>query len=186
VLQSLAPVQQRLRDDGRLIVLVALAAMLTSAILAWLAAGLLLRPLQRLRHGAAKLRPGDSDDQRLPDPGGQQEVTELTATLNAMLERLQRSMQATRRFTADAGHELRSPLASLGIDLETLRHNPDLPTHRRAEMLDAMSDEHARIAATPKHFRCAARPTSPRSPSRPLAPPSAVIPAFGTASSPRR
>lgn len=63
-----------------------------------------------------------------------------------MLERLQRSMRATRRFTADAGHELRSPLASLGIDLETLRHNPDLPPGRRAEMLDAMSNEHARIA----------------------------------------
>lgn len=146
VLQSLTPVQQRLQDNGRLIALVALAAMLSSAILAWQAAGLLLRPLERLRHGASKLRPGDSGDQRLSDPGGQQEVTELTATLNSMLERLQRSMRATRRFTADAGHELRSPLASLGIDLETLRHNPDLPPSRRAQMLDAMSYEHARIA----------------------------------------
>jgi two-component system sensor histidine kinase PrrB len=147
VLQSLTPVQQRLRETTRLIALVALAASLASALLAWLAAGLLLRPLERLRHGASRLRPGDSGDQRLPEPGGQQEVAELTATLNAMLERLQLSLHATRRFTADAGHELRSPLASLGMDLETLRRNPDLPAPQRAEMLDAMTHEHARLAA---------------------------------------
>jgi two-component system sensor histidine kinase PrrB len=142
VLQNLAPVEQRLGDNRRLIAVVAVAATLLVGLAAWLIVGLVLRPLERLRHAAATIRPGD---ERLPEVGGQQEITELSATLDAMLARLQVSMQATQRFTADAGHELRTPLTGLGMDLETLRRNPGLPRERRAEILDAMSHEHARI-----------------------------------------
>jgi two-component system sensor histidine kinase PrrB len=145
VLQSLEPVEQRLHDNWRLVAIVAAAATLCGAFATWLIAGLLLRPLERLRQGASTIRAGPETHEQLPEVGGQREVAELSATLNDMLERLQTSMQATRRFTADAGHEIRSPLAGLGMDLETLRRNPDLSPTRRAEMLDAMSREHARI-----------------------------------------
>jgi signal transduction histidine kinase len=145
VLQSLAPVEQRLRDNGRVVAVVALGATVLTALGAWLVAGLLLRPLQRLRHGAAAIRGSSEVDQRLPAVQRPQEVAELSATLNGMLERLQVSMLATRRFTADAGHELRSPLTGLGMDLETLRRNPQLSPAERAETLAAMDLQHRRI-----------------------------------------
>jgi len=59
-----------------------------------------------------------------------------------MLERLQaaaaereRAHEATRRFVADAGHELRTPLATMGANLETLARNPGLPERQRRDML---------------------------------------------------
>jgi signal transduction histidine kinase len=76
-----------------------------------------------------------------------QEVADLSATLNGMLERLQTSMLSTRRFTADASHELRTPLTSLGMGLETLRRNPELPADQRDESLAAMAVEHHRMVA---------------------------------------
>lgn len=147
ILQSLAPVQERLDDNTRLIALVGLAATLLAATGAWLVAGLLLRPLQRLRQGAQAIQPGLERDRQLPAVARPLEIAELSATLNSMLERLRRSMQATRRFTADAGHELRTPLASLGMDLETLRRNPHLDPGRRATMLEAMTIEHDRVVS---------------------------------------
>jgi signal transduction histidine kinase len=55
------------------------------------------------------------------------EIHDLATTLNAMLAQLETRMTTTRRFTADAGHELRTPMTSLGAHLETLHTNPGLP-----------------------------------------------------------
>lgn len=146
ILESLAPVEQRLHDNWRLIAIVAALATLATAFAGWLVAGLVLRPLERLRRGAMRIGPGAGPEQRLPE-AGPTEIAELSATLNEMIERQQRSMEATRRFTADAGHEIRSPLTGLGMDIETLQRNPDLDAERRTEMLEAMRREHGRIVA---------------------------------------
>jgi len=74
-----------------------------------------------------------------------------------MIERQQRSMEATRRFTADAGHEIRSPLTGLGMDIETLARNPDIDPGRREEMLEAMSREHGRIVSLLEGLQALAR-----------------------------
>lgn len=146
VLQSLGPVDQRREDNTQLILLVTIAAVIVTAAGTWASAGLLLRPLQRLRVGALSIEPGTDTDQQLPAIGRPQEVADLAATLNAMLERLRTSTEATRRFTADAGHELRTPLSALGMDLETLGRHPDLPREDQAAMVAAMTVEHHRMA----------------------------------------
>ena len=143
ILDSLAPVEQRLADNASVIAWVAGAATLLVCLGVWLIAGLVLSPLQRLRAGAARIR--HDHEHRLPAVRRPPEVAELSGTLNEMLDGLRTGMLATRRFTADAGHELRTPLASLGIDLESLRRNPDLPVAQRAAMIAAMTREHNRI-----------------------------------------
>nr|WP_202414439.1 ATP-binding protein [Duganella flavida] len=70
---------------------------------------------------------GDSNlHQRLPRPGGEDEIGHLVDTLNAMLGRIEQAFEVQRRFTADASHELRSPLSRLRAEIEiTLRRPRD-------------------------------------------------------------
>lgn len=68
---------------------------------------------------------GDSSlDSRLPHPGDDDEIGHLADTLNAMLDRIEHAFEAQRRFTADASHELRSPLSRLRTEIEITLRRP--------------------------------------------------------------
>jgi two-component system OmpR family sensor kinase len=73
-------------------------------------------------------RIGDANlGERLPHPGTRDEIGRLVDTLNAMLARIEHGMEAQRRFTADASHELRSPLSRLRTELELALRRPRDP-----------------------------------------------------------
>jgi signal transduction histidine kinase len=90
-------------------VAVALASLLGYAL-----AGGSLAPVEAMRRRAAEV----SISERLPLPEARDEIRRLGETLNAMLDRLQRSFERERRFVADAGHELRTPIAVIRTELE--------------------------------------------------------------------
>jgi two-component system OmpR family sensor kinase len=78
-----------------------------------------LAPVERMRSRAAHIS-GSTRDDRLPVPRAHDELHRLGDTLNQMLTRLEDAMNRERVFVADAGHELRTPLAILKLELEVL------------------------------------------------------------------
>jgi len=91
---------------------------LAMAALTWWIVGRTLRPVDALRRGAAQLSAAGLSRSRLPVPAAQDEIHSLATTLNDMLDRLDTATTKQRRFVGDAAHELRSPIASLRLQLE--------------------------------------------------------------------
>jgi signal transduction histidine kinase len=90
----------------------------------WLLAGRALRPVEAIRSEAEEIT-GTTLDRRVPEPRSKDEVGKLARTMNAMLDRLERSSQKQRQFVSDASHELRSPIASIRTNLEVALRNAD-------------------------------------------------------------
>jgi signal transduction histidine kinase len=100
------------------------AALLGSAavgLATWASVRSSLRPVERLRGAATRLPPG----RRLPLPSAHDELRSLAAALNGLLARRDEASDRLRRFTGDAAHELRSPVASIRVQAEVAVANPD-------------------------------------------------------------
>ena len=119
-------------------------ALVLASLAGYLLAGLSLRQVESMRRRAATIS-ADTPGERLPVPPTGDELERLGHTLNAMLGRLEDALTREREFVADAGHELRTPLALLRTELElALRHGAS-PEELR-EAVRASSQEVERLA----------------------------------------
>lgn len=96
---------------------------LLGALVMWWLTGQALKPVRRITE-QVRLIGGANLDERVDVPPTGDEIARLATTMNGMLDRLQASDRAQRRFVADASHELRSPLATLATTLEVARSDP--------------------------------------------------------------
>lgn len=80
-------------------------------------ASLAMRPVEAMRTRASRISL-DQRGERLPLPVSMDEIGRLGRTLNEMLDRIEESLDRERAFVADAGHELRTPLAVIRGELE--------------------------------------------------------------------
>ena len=78
-----------------------------------------LRPIRAIEATAHRIR-ADNLAERIPVPSGRDELAALTLLLNQMFDRLQGSFEQIRQFTADASHELKTPLSLIRLNAEKL------------------------------------------------------------------
>jgi len=124
-----------------------------------------LQPIDRVVTRARRIGEANLAD-RLPHPGTQDEIGRLVETLNDMLSRLERSFEVQRRFTADAAHELRSPLSRLRAELEvTLRRRREVGDYE--ETLHSCLDEVERVQSLIEELLALARIDARQEPERP-------------------
>jgi heavy metal sensor kinase len=133
VVQIATPLEQyhgELARLGRVLWTILPIGLLVSVVGGYYSASRALAPVDRLA-AAAKRISATNLDERLALENSNDELGRLAATLNSMLDRIERAFDANAQFTADAAHELRSPVASIHTEIEVA-----LVTARSAEDLE--------------------------------------------------
>jgi heavy metal sensor kinase len=120
------------------------AMMLVSALGGYWVSRRALRPLDRLTTAVQSISIGNLSG-RLPVGNTRDELQRLAVTCNGMLSRLEDSVSRIQRFTADASHELRSPISFMRTVAEVALRNPQTDEESR-ELFEAILTESAQAS----------------------------------------
>jgi two-component system sensor histidine kinase MprB len=104
-----------------------------AGIIGRLVAGFALRPVARFTSQAEEIASG-TDERRRLDEHGKDEIARLASSFNTTLDELERSMHSQRQLIADAGHELRTPIASVRANVQVLEEAHRLPPEELASL----------------------------------------------------
>ena len=143
VASRLEPTDRMMRDYVWVCAVLLAGVTLLSVVLGHQFSRATLQPVRAIEATARRIR-ADNLSERIPVAAGHGELTALINLLNDTFDRLQRSFEQVQRFTADASHELKTPLALARLNAEKLQTR--LATDPEAEALAAdVLDEIARL-----------------------------------------
>ncbi len=131
VAQAHAAREQLAQEIGLSLLIPGMLALPMMALAVWWVVGRTLRPVNAVAHqvgslDAQALAPLDAS---APLP---EEIAPLRAALNALIQRVAEAFDSERRFTADAAHELRTPLAALKIQAQVAQRAQEADSRQRA------------------------------------------------------
>jgi signal transduction histidine kinase len=120
VASPLEPVNRLLGNYAQVSAFLVMGVALTGMGLGYWFSRVMLKPVRVIEETARRIGV-DNLRERIPVPAARDELAGLAKLLNQMFDRLEASFEQVRRFTADASHELKTPLALIRLNADRLR-----------------------------------------------------------------
>ncbi|MBA3469510.1 MAG: HAMP domain-containing protein [Herpetosiphonaceae bacterium] len=143
---SLDPLDHAIQRFQTILLALGLISLILAAVGSWAIAGNALRPVADMIATARRIAHLRDFSHRVAASDSKDELSQLAATFNEMLESLEIAYRSQQRFVADASHELRAPLTAIQGNLELLRRRPNLSDADREEAIGEAEREARRLS----------------------------------------
>lgn len=134
---DLKDIEQLGWEIARSQVIVIPAVLLLIAAGSWLLGSIALTPIERIRRAAERIT-AERLDERIGSEGPSDEIGRLIDVLNATFERLQGSFEQAARFSADASHQLKTPIAVLRAGIDEILDKDGMSPDQRDRVADLL------------------------------------------------
>jgi signal transduction histidine kinase len=134
---DLKDIEQLGWEIARSQVIVIPAVLLLIAAGSWLLGSIALTPIEQIRRAAERIT-AERLDERIPSQGPADEIGRLINVLNATFERLQGSFEQAARFSADASHQLKTPIAVLRAGIDEILQKDGIAPEQRERVADLL------------------------------------------------
>jgi signal transduction histidine kinase len=131
-----------------------------SLVIGWVLSGRVLRPVRSITRTAAEIQATDLS-RRIRLKGAKDELRDLADTVDTMLDRLEDGFRAQRQLIDDASHELRSPLAIIRANVDTVLNSPESTDEERAHAVEIVDRATTRMTRLVEDLLATARRTAP-------------------------
>ena len=130
------------------------ALVLLSVAGGWLISSLSFKPMEKVIAAAASISGGEDLSRRIGLPRGRSEINRLAGAFDDMFDRLERSFHAEAQFTSDASHELRTPVAVILTECDTLEQGqPTVKDYRAGvEVIHGQARQMSRLITQLLHI----------------------------------
>jgi two-component system, OmpR family, sensor kinase len=155
--ESLQGVEEGLQRTSMILLVLTPLVFTLSMIGGWVLVSRSLQPVDEMTRAALAMEPGKLD-RRIEPVGSDDEIAHLASAFNEMMGRLDRSFRQIRQFSADASHELKTPLTSIRGEAEVaLMGLGDLTPDQYRRTLTSIIDEVERMSAIVENLLLLAR-----------------------------